>query len=141
MKCIQNYSTPIETSLSRDDILFVAESKIIQEIASQGTCIIIGRLANFILKERPHVISIFCYTDKENAIRRCIDDYGVKPDEAETELRRVNRNRATHYEYYTGERWSDPHKYDLMINTDYIGFEEACRLIKRLYLKEQKNID
>lgn len=141
LKCIQNYSTPIETSLSRDDILFVAESKIIQEIASQGTCIIVGRLANFILKDRPHVISIFCYTDKENAIRRCIDDYGVKPDEAETELRRVNRNRATHYEYYTGERWSDPHKYDLMINTDYIGFEEACRLIKRLYLKEQKNID
>ncbi len=139
LKCIQTSETALERSLSPDDILFLAESKIIQDV-SQESCVIVGRLADFILKDRPDVIRIFCCTDKESARKRCTQKYGVKPENAEAEIRRVNRNRSTHYEYYTGERWGAPHRYDLMINTGHIGLDMACQLIEQLYKAKEKKL-
>ena len=54
------------------------------------------------------------------------------PDKAETEVKRINRARATHYEYYTGKKWGDPHNYDLMINTGSMSMSTACKLITSL---------
>lgn len=133
LKCIKNYSTSVERSLSRDDILFVAEGKIIQDVASQGSCIIVGRCADFILKDRPNVIRIFCYADGESARRRCVEEYGVKAGNADAEIHRINRNRVAHYEYYTGMKWGEPHHYNLMINTGSMSLATACSLIKDLY--------
>lgn len=84
LKCImsKNSEQPIEGSLSSDDILFVAESKIIQELAEKEPCIIIGRCADFILKDYPKVLKVFCYSDIDNAVSRCISEYGIKRDNA-----------------------------------------------------------
>lgn len=142
MKCIlsQNTESPLEHSLSTDDILFVAESKIIQELAEKESCIIVGRCADFILKNYPHLIKIFCYSDLESACQRCISEYGISDKaKAEAEIKRINRQRITHYEYYTGEKWGEPHRYNLMINTGYIGLPAACSIIKDLYLNLKKN--
>lgn len=132
MKCIRNYNTTLERSLSPDDILFLAESKIIQDV-SKESCVIVGRLADFILKDRPDVIRLFCCTDMESACRRCTQEYGVKPENAEAEIRRINRKRSAHYEFYTGGRWGDPHRYDLMVNVDKVGLDMACKLAEQLY--------
>lgn len=137
LKCIKSYDTSLERSLSPDDVLFVAESKIIRDI-SKEPCIIVGRLADFILNDRPNVIRVFCYTDREDAIHRCVDEYGIKPEDAEAEIKRINRNRATHYEYYTGYKWGEPHRYDLMINTGRTGLDVACRLIKQIYQNKRQ---
>ena len=135
LKCImsKNSEQPIEGSLSSDDILFVAESKIIQELAEKEPCIIIGRCADFILKDYPKVLKVFCYSDIDNAVSRCISEYGIKRDNAESEIRRINRNRIHHYEYYTGQKWGEPHHYNLMLNTGTLSLETACKLIKRVY--------
>lgn len=135
LKCImsKNSEQPIEGSLSSDDILFVAESKIIQELAEKEPCIIIGRCADFILKDYPKVLKVFCYSDIDNAVSRCISEYGIKRDNAESEIRRINRNRIHHYEYYTGQKWGEPHHYNLMLNTGTISLETACKLIKGVY--------
>lgn len=135
LKCImsKNSEQPIEGSLSSDDILFVAESKIIQELAEKEPCIIIGRCADFILKNYPKVLKVFCYSDIDNAVSRCISEYGIKRDNAESEIRRINRNRIHHYEYYTGQKWGEPHHYNLMLNTGTISLETACKLIKGVY--------
>lgn len=76
---------------------------------------------------------MFCYSDMEHEVARCVGEYGVSPDIAESEIRRVNRNRIAHYEYYTGMKWGDPHHYNLMINTGSIDLKTACRLIADLY--------
>lgn len=135
LKCImsKNSEQPIEGSLSSDDILFVAESKIIQELAEKEPCIIIGRCADFILKDYPKVLKVFCYSDIDNAVSRCISEYGIKRNNAESEIRRINRNRIHHYEYYTGQKWGEPHHYNLMLNTGTISLETACKLIKGVY--------
>ncbi len=135
LKCImsKNSEQPLEGSLSSDDVLFVAESKIIQELAEKEPCIIIGRCADFILQDYPKVLKVFCYSDIENAVSRCVSEYGIKRENAESEIRRINRNRIHHYEYYTGGKWGEPHHYNLMLNTGSISLETACRLVKDIY--------
>ena len=129
----KNSEQPLEGSLSSDDVLFVAESKIIQELAEKEPCIIIGRCADFILQDYPKVLKVFCYSDIENAVSRCVSEYGIKRENAESEIRRINRNRIHHYEYYTGRKWGEPHHYNLMLNTGTISLETACKLIKDIY--------
>lgn len=140
LKCIlsKNSEQPLESSLSSDDVLFVAESKIVQELAEKEPCIIIGRCADYILKDNPKAIKIFCYSDEASAIKRCTEEYGLKKEEAGKEIRTVNRNRIHHYEYYTGEKWGEPHHYHLMLNTGSIGLDTACQLIKNIYKKVEK---
>ncbi len=137
LKCIlsQSCEAPLESSLSTDDVLFVAESKIIQEVAARESCVIVGRCADFILGNQPKVIKVFCYSDLASACKRCIGEYGIKEEAAETEIKRINRNRIAHYEYYTGMKWGEPHHYHLMLNTGTIGLKTACTLIKDIYQK------
>lgn len=140
LKCIlaAGSETSRERSLSPDDVLFVAESNIIHELASQGPCIIVGRCADYVLQNYPHLIKVFCYADAESTYRRCTKEYSIPADKARTEINRINRNRSTHYEYYTGEKWGDPHRYDLTLNTGSLGLQTACDLVTGLYRKKEK---
>lgn len=135
LKCIlsKNSEQPLEASLSTDDVLFVAESRIVQELAAKESCIIIGRCADFVLKDYPNILKVFCYSDLQSALDRCINQYGVAKEQAEEEIHRINRNRIHHYEYYTGKKWGDPHHYNLMLNTGSIKLETACRLVSEVY--------
>ena len=129
----KNSEQSLERSLSSDDVLFVAESKIIQELAEKGPCIIVGRCADFVLRDYPNLIKVFCYSDLKSACVRCVQEYGVSEEKAESEIKRINHNRIAHYEYYTGEKWGEPHHYNLMINTGSIDLSVACNLIKSIY--------
>ncbi len=135
LKCIfaQTNGARMDRSLSPEDVLFVAESRIVQELASREACVIVGRCADFVLRDDPRAVRIFCCTDPESARKRCIAEYGIAPEAAEAEVRRVNRNRKTHYEYYTGERWGDPHRFDLTVNTGRVSVEDAARTVADLY--------
>lgn len=133
LKCILSSGTRAGRGLSTDDVLFVAESKIVQELAAKGPCIIVGRCADFVLRSSPRVLRIFCCCDRADAVARCVEEYDLPESEAEAEIERVNRNRSNHYEFYTGQRWSDPHHYDLMVNTGHVSLEAAAALIRTMY--------
>lgn len=132
---IQNYETPLEHSLSSSDALFVAQGRIIKELAAKGPCVILGRCADYILRDYPHLLKVFCYADLASEVKRSIVEYGVSPDKAESEVKRINRARVAHYEYYTSGRWGDPHNYNLMINTASIGIDYAADMIAGIYHK------
>ena len=134
----QNKNT-VEQSMAPDDVLFVAESKIVQEAASTHDCIIVGRCADFVLDGQPGVIRVFCCAGMETARQRCVQEYGLPADKAESEIKRVNRKRMAHYEYYTGRKWGDPHHYDLVVNTSHVSIEEAFRMIGELYRHTLQN--
>ena len=127
LKCIltDGNESSRQQSLSPDDVLFLAESNIIREQAAKEPCIIVGRCADYILQDAPSLIKVFCYSDRESAYQRCTTEY----------IARVNRNRIAHYEYYTGEKWGDPHRYDLMLNTGSLGLQTACDLVAEYYQK------
>lgn len=135
LKCIfaQTNGARMDRSLSPEDVLFVAENSVVRDLARKESCIIVGRCADFVLRDDPQAVRVFCCTDPESARRRCVSEYGIAPSDAEAEVRRVNRNRRMHYEYYTGGRWDDPHRYDLTVNTGRMSLDDACRLVAGLY--------
>lgn len=136
---LRDYGAPIEKSLCPADAVFVAQSRVIRRIAAEQPCVILGRLADYILKDYPpeNIIRVFCHTDRDDALRRCVDEYGRDEQAARTEIEQTNRSRVSHYQYYTGRKWGDPHNYDLTVNIGSMGLETACRLVERLY--HQKN--
>ena len=134
----QNKNT-VEQSMAPDDVLFVAESKIVQEAAAKEDCVIVGRCADFVLDGQPGLIRVFCCAGLDDARQRCVQEYGLPADKAESEIKRVNRKRMAHCEYYTGRKWGDPHHYDLVVNTSHVSIEEACRMIGELYRHALQN--
>ena len=121
-----------------DDQLFEAQKTIIRKLADTESCVIVGKCADYILKDYPHLIKVFCYSDAASALKRCTEEYGISKETAESEIKRINRSRVAHYEYYTGQKWGEPHQYNLMINTGSMPLDVACGLIKDLYLRMQK---
>lgn len=131
LKCL--FAQDYTRSLSPDDILFVAESQIIRDLAQRESCIIVGRCADFVLRDSDHTIRIFCHSDAASANKRCVKEYGLDADKADAERRRINHNRRTHYEFYTGERWDDPHHYDLTFDTSRMSMQTVCQAIVQIY--------
>ena len=138
----QDYEAPIEKSLSPADALFVSQSRVIRKIAKEQSCIIVGRCADYILKDFPKesIIKVFCYTDAADASERCKAVYHIASENIEAEIKRINRSRISHYQYYTNQKWGDPHNYDLMINTGNMTFAMACDIIGHLYQIKHKTL-
>lgn len=122
--------------LNNDDELFVQESELIREIASKESCVIIGRCADFILKDNKNVLKVFITGTMENKIKRATEIYGFDKDKAEKEINRINKLRANHYKHYTGNNWTDSSNYDLCINSDLYGVEKTADIICNLVLQK-----
>ncbi len=130
-----DYSLPIEKSLSPADILFVTQSRIIRDLARREPCIILGRCSDYVLRDWPKesIIRVFCYTEMDDAIQRCKNVYKMESDDLESEIINLNNARINHYQFYTGNKWGDPHRYNLLINTGSTGMNDAVKSIAALY--------
>ena len=127
------------SGLSNSDELFIKESELIKKVASENSCIIVGRCADFILKENKNVFKVFVYSNMEDKVKRATDIYGLDKNKAEKEINRINKLRANHYKYYTEKDWNNPENYDICINSDSLGVEKAADLICDM-LKEKAQI-
>ena len=117
------------SGLSNSDELFIKESELIKEVANENSCVIVGRCADFILKENKNVFKVFVYSNMEDKVKRATDIYGLDKNKAEKEINRINKLRANHYKYYTEKDWNNPENYDICINSDSLGVEKAADLI------------
>ncbi len=124
-------------NLSNDDTIFLAEAKAIKEIAKKGSCVIIGRCADYVLKEEKNVFRIFLYSDSKHKVERSIKYYGLDKKIAKKEIDKINKAREKHYEYYTNRKWKDASNYDLSLNVDILGVEKSAELIEKI-LKERE---
>ena len=115
--------------LNNSDELFIKESELIKNVADKESCVIVGRCADFILKDNENVISIFVASSMDDKIKRAVEFYNLDKAKAEKEINRINKLRANHYKYYTEKEWKDPSNYDICINSDSIGVENAANLI------------
>ena len=122
------------SGLTNADELFIQESEFIKDIASKESCVIIGRCADFILKDNKDVLKVFVSGTMEDKIKRVTEFYGIDKKYAEKEIHKINKLRANHYKYYTGKEWLDASNYDVCINSDLYGVEKTadiiCNLIK-----------
>ncbi len=128
-EALDNLNNGYYAGMNNADELYVHEANLIKEIARKESCVIIGRCADFVLRDRKDVTKIFIYNDMESKIKRATKYYGLDKQKAEKEIAKINKLRANHYKYYTEKEWNDHSNYDLCINSDALGVEKSAELI------------
>lgn len=124
----QNYAYTAE-ELPPEDATFLAQSKVIRDITARQACVIVGRCANFILKGRPNLFSVFLHADRATRMQRVTENYGVKPGGAAKAMDLMDSRRRTHCLHYTGQELGNARLYDLCVNTSDYGLERTVELI------------
>lgn len=135
---LSNLNNGYYFGLDNADDLFLKESEIIKEIAKRESCVIIGRCADFILKDRTDVISVFVYSSMEDKMKRVTQIYGIGKEKAEKQIKQIDKLRANHYKHYTERNWSNYENYHICINSDMLGVEKTAQLICEMV--KEKNI-
>lgn len=105
----------------------------IQSIANQENAVIVGRCADYFLKDYDNVISIFFYSDMEQRLKWSIQEYNVPVKQAKKIIEQKDKQRSLFYEFYTNQKWSDPKNYTLMINTSKMTTDEIVELLASYY--------
>lgn len=113
-----------------NDNLFNYQAKVIKELADNESCVIVGRCADYILKDKEHVIKLFVYAPFDDCVNRLVEMYGQNPKELEHKIMEIDKRRAAYYQYYTGRHWTDARNYDLCINTSQMSFEKGVEIVK-----------
>ena len=116
---------------NNDDRLFVAEAKVIKDLAKHS-CVIVGRCSDYILKDAKNTLKIFLYSDMDSKVKRAVKYYGISKEKAKKQIESINKKREKHYKYYTDRAWKNPNNYDLMLNVDLLGVEKCAELIENI---------
>lgn len=135
---LANFNSQYYNNLTNDDNLFIAESNAIKEIAKRESCVIVGRCADYVLKDEDYVFKIFVYSDDEGKVQRAIKYYGLEEKNALKEINKINKAREKHYNHYTGAEWKDLEHYDFSINVDKFGIEKTVEIIEEMI--NEKNV-
>ncbi len=117
------------SSLSVNEKLFLAQFKVVREIGEKGEGVIVGRCADYVLKDIPGVTNVFVYAEHADRVKRAIEKYGDDSEKADHLIATYDKARQNYYNYHTCQKWGDYRNYNLSINSSYITEEEAAALI------------
>lgn len=134
---IENNEQTKNSYYLNDDQIYNAEAKVIKRI-SKKPCIIVGRCADYILKDRLDVIKIFLYSDDDSKIKRAVKYYGLNKDKAFKIINKINKDREKHYKFYTGRSWKKLDNYDFFINVDKFGIENTVLYLEKILEKSNR---
>lgn len=115
--------------------VYRGQSKIIEELADKSDCVIVGRCADYILRDKnPH--RVFIYADMNARVKRCLvesKDKTVTEKQMRKQIESVDKNRASYYSYYTGLKWGDINNYDLCVNTTGVDIKEIVPHLAKIF--------
>lgn len=117
---------------SINDQLYLVQANIIELLANEGPCVIVGRCADYVLEDREDVLNIYLCADMDERLRRVIDEYHVE-DADEAMLCKVDKRRSNYYQYYTDRVWGKAENYDLCINTGKFDTDAIIGMIVDAY--------
>ncbi len=112
-----------------NDKLFIIQSNIIRKLADNGSCVIVGRCADYILRHDVSTVPVFIHSSEQDRLNRVIHTYGVDEKDAKEVMTKTDKKRASYYNYYSGGKWGRADNYDLSINSSASGIDGAVDLI------------
>lgn len=122
-------STPYTTN----ETVAKAQFDIIRELAEEGPCLIVGRCANFVLRDRDDVLDVFIRAGRNFRVKQAMETLGLPEKQAAKVLKRTDKARQVYYRHYTGQDWHDPDAYHLSLNSDRLGIEASVDMIVQAY--------
>lgn len=120
---------PDSDDFTSTDNLFNYQAKIIRELAQEESCVIIGRCADYVLKDYDNVLSVFIHAPKEFCIEKAGEVLNMKGRELERYIAKTDKYRAEYYKYHTGREWTDARNYDLCLDSSKLGYEQCVQEI------------
>jgi len=122
--------------LSLDDKVFLAQSNVMRTVAKEGPCVIVGRCADYVLKDMPNLVNIFICAGLDFRIQRATTVYNVSKAKAAEDVIKYDKRRANYYNYHANEKWGNINNYHLSIRSDYGGIDHTVSVIKDFLLKK-----
>lgn len=119
----------VMNGLSTSDFLWNIQCNVILQLADKGPCVIVGRNADYILKDRENVLNVFIHAPMEFRAERIVRLYGESEKAPETRLIEKDKRRRVNYQHYTGRTWGVSQNYDLSMNSALIGVDECAKII------------
>ena len=116
-------------TLSLNERFFLAQFETIRKIAEEGSCVIVGRCADYILRGVPQAVNVFIYAEEEDKITRAVEEYGIPEKDVRKVMRDTDKARANYYAYHTGRRWGDYLNFNLCIDSGYLEIDDIVDLI------------
>ena len=119
-----------KSSFDEADAAFKQQAKTVKEIAGRGSCVIVGRCADYVLRDMDNVIKVYLYAPLRDCMRRVIRLYELNPEDAKSLVHSMNKTRGDYYFHHTGLVWSDPVHYNLCLNTAGLDTKQCVDIIK-----------
>ena len=126
--------SPESDDFISDDNLFNYQAKVMKQLAEEESCVIVGRCADYVLKDYNNVLSVFIHAPKDYCMEQAAKKVSMPSKELEKYIAKTDKRRADYYKYYTGREWTDARNYDLCLDSSKLGFERCVEEIKA-YIK------
>ena len=118
--------------------LYAVQSAIIKKLAQKGSCVIVGRCADYVLKDYPGCINVFICASKEDRKNRVMDKYHLSARKAAEKMKKIDRERKYYYETYSGKEWGSIQSHQILMNSSLLGKEKIVEYLAALYKEQQE---
>ena len=125
---------PEDKDFVSEENIFNYQAKIIKDLAEKESCVIVGRCADYVLKDNPNVVSVFVHADEKFCLDRAMERNSMTEKEMKKYIEKTDKFRGDFYRYHTGHEWADARNYDLCLNSGKLGFQKCVEEIKA-YIK------
>lgn len=122
--------SPDSSDFVSDQNLFNYQAKIIKQLADKEPAIIVGRCADYILRNRDDVLRVFIFSDMETATKNVVEMYGISEKEAQRIIAKTDKERSEYYRHYTGTDWENAKNYHISLDTSRLSYDECVEIIK-----------
>ena len=123
------YSSAAFTDMPINHKVFLAQFDAIKKIASEESCVMVGRCADYALSEHPGAISVFIHADLDKRIDRISRKYELSAAQAKDRIQKTDKQRSSYYNYYTSKKWGDANSYHLCLDSGILGIEGCVEMI------------
>lgn len=127
---IRHLSEEVRHDLSVEDKVFLHQAQLIRQIASQGPCVIVGRCADYVLKDRKNVVKAFVYADLDSRKYRIAHIYQESDEKALNSIEKTDKKREQYYNFYSGQKFGDAANYDICLDSGVIGIDQCIEILK-----------
>ena len=116
--------------LPLNDKVFLIQSEMIRKVADKGPCVIVGRCADYVLREKENCLNVYIYSDLDDRVARATTYYGLSPERAREQMQKMDKKRASYYNFYTNLKWGRAENYDLSLNSAKVGIDGCVDVIR-----------
>ncbi len=123
------------SDLPLNDKLYIIQNNLINELVKQGPCVIVGRCADFILRDHPDTVSVFIHSPLKTRVERISKKENLTPQVAESRIVKTDKKRANYYNFYTNRTWGDITNYNVSLDSSVFGTEGTAKMLFK-YIEE-----